>query len=56
LLPAGSTQSWRAVWDRALAGRQFADIDPNEASDDSATSDTENKADEPCMELFYSFK
>jgi len=37
-LTAGSTQNWRAVWDRALAGRQFAEIDSN--SDDSATSDT----------------
>jgi len=42
---AGSTQSWRAIWDRALAGRQFefVDVDSNPASDDSATSDTESK-------------
>jgi hypothetical protein len=38
----GSPQSWREVWDRALAGRQFADVDPNPASDDSTTSDTES--------------
>ena len=44
-LTSGSTQSWRGVWDRALAGRQFADIDSNPASDDSVTSDTENEAD-----------
>jgi len=44
-LTSGSTQSWRAVWDKALAGRQFADIDSNPVSDDSATSDTESDAD-----------
>jgi hypothetical protein len=49
----GSTQRWRAVWDRALAGRQFPDIDSNPASDDSATSDTESEADGFCMELLY---
>jgi hypothetical protein len=54
-LTAGSTQSWRAVWDKALAGRQFADIDPFPASDDSATSDTESKADGPCLELLCPF-
>jgi hypothetical protein len=42
-LTAGSTQSWRAVWDRALAGRQFANIDSNSASDDSAALDTEGE-------------
>lgn len=45
----GGPQSWRAVWDRALAGRQYADIDPNQASDDFATSDTESTADGPYM-------
>ena len=37
-LTSGSTQSWRAVWDKALTGRQFANVDSNPASDDSATS------------------
>ena len=51
---AGSTQSssWRAVWDKALADRQFvADIDSNPVSDDSATSDTESEVDGLCVEL-----
>jgi hypothetical protein len=36
--------SWREVWDRALAGRQFADdnLNPSANSNDSAASDTEN--------------
>jgi hypothetical protein len=51
-LTSGSTQSWRAVWDKALAGRQFADIDSNPVSDDSATSDTESDADGLSMELY----
>src|SRR5258708_25235042 len=42
-LTEGSTQSWRSVWDRALASRQFADFDSIPASDDSATSDTESE-------------
>ena len=51
---AGSAQgsSWRAVWDKALADRQFvADIDSNPVSDDSATSDTESEVDGLCVEL-----
>jgi hypothetical protein len=37
-LTTGSTQSWRTVWDRALASRQFADFpfNPNTKSDDSS--------------------
>jgi hypothetical protein len=38
----GSAPSWREVWDRALAGRQFANVDSNPASDDPTTSDTES--------------
>ena len=30
---AGSVQSWREVWDRALAGRQFVDEDEDEDED-----------------------
>jgi hypothetical protein len=52
-MTAGSTQSWRAVWDRALADRRFADIDPIRGSDYSAISDTESKADGLWMELLY---
>jgi len=28
-MPTTNTQSWREVWDRALAGRRFADVDPS---------------------------
>ena len=39
----GGGQSWREVWDRALAGRQFADVNANSALDDTtASSDTES--------------
>lgn len=51
-LTAESPQSWRAVWDKALASRQFADVDSNLASDDSATSDTESETDRLCMRFF----
>ena len=51
-LTAGSTQSWRAVWDEALASRQFADVDSNSVLDDSATSDTESETDGLCMKFF----
>ena len=44
-LTAGSTQTWRAVWDKALAGREFADIDSSSASDDSASSDTSSETE-----------
>jgi hypothetical protein len=62
-LTAGPTQSWRAVWDRALAGRQFANIDSNPASDDSAildtesetTSDIENDDDSQVPNIFEAF-
>ena len=32
-LTAGSTQTWRAVWDKALADREFADANLNTALD-----------------------
>jgi hypothetical protein len=38
----GGVKSWREVWDTALAGRKFADIDSDPAFHDSTESDTES--------------
>jgi hypothetical protein len=52
------TQSWREVWDRALADRQFADIDPSGCST-ASDSDSDDQSQpnvglikSNCVELF----
>jgi hypothetical protein len=45
LASIGSPKSWREVWDRALAGRRFADVYSDLASHDSTASDTESDDD-----------